>query len=88
MATLGSATFDFQVDPGERLYVLSNLRARSRRGGIANAESTLTATFSAGNTGVLDAAFQGAVVASAPGSMVLLIPSAGLMVTGVRRRRR
>ena len=85
--TIDSASFDFLVNPGDQLYVLAQLEAKSERGGIADAGSTLEVSFTGGDTSLLDAAIGSAVTVPAPASLWLLLPFVGFLLAGDRTRR-
>ena len=78
--TIDTATFDFLVNPGDQLYVLAQLEAKSERGGIADASSTLEVRFTGGNTDLLDAVIQPQGFVPAPATTLLLTPFAVLVL--------
>jgi len=84
--TLDSATFDFFVNPGDQLYVLAQLEAKSKRGGIADAASTLQVSFIGGDTGHLNAVIQSEARVPTPATALLLFPFAGFLALRGRWR--
>lgn len=84
--TIDTATFDFSVNPGDQLYILAQLEAKSERGGIADASNTLTVSFSSGNIDLLDAVIQSQGTVPAPATVLLFVPIAGLLMLRARAR--